>query len=275
VSPRTVGIIPVHLFGLSADMDPILRVARRHGLWVVEDAACALGARYGGRHVGVFGEIGCFSFHPRKSITTGEGGMITTARDDLRTAAVALRDHGATRSNRSRHDAPSAFLLPEFPQLGYNYRMTDIQGALGCAQMDRADWLLAQRAARAREYDRILRDIEWLRTPIVPEGYVHGYQSYVTLFHPEQPTLRNIERIHESRNAVMTALEADGISTRPGTHAPVLLDYYAKKYRLNPEQFPKARAADRMTLALPLYAQLTGDDLETVAGALRRSAVWR
>src|SRR5262249_49739367 len=103
VTPRTVGVIPVHLFGLSADMEPILAVAREHGLWVVEDAACGLGGRYRGRHVGAFGDAGCFSFHPRKSITTGEGGMVTTTRDDLDTLVRSLRDHGASRTDLARH----------------------------------------------------------------------------------------------------------------------------------------------------------------------------
>jgi perosamine synthetase len=103
ITPRTVGLIPVHLFGLCADMEPILAIARGHQLWVVEDAACAFGARYQGRHAGTFGEMGCFSFHPRKSITTGEGGMITTENAAWQRLARSLRDHGASRSDHERH----------------------------------------------------------------------------------------------------------------------------------------------------------------------------
>jgi perosamine synthetase len=109
VTPRTVGIIPVHLFGLCAEMAPVLEVARRYGLWVVEDAACAFGAWYHGRHAGTFGETGCFSFHPRKSITTGEGGMITTQREDIDRLARSLRDHGASRSDLTRHEGRGLF----------------------------------------------------------------------------------------------------------------------------------------------------------------------
>ena len=112
----------------------------------------------GGRHAGTFGEFGCFSFHPRKSITTGEGGMVTTARRDLHDAVCSLRDHGATKSDRDRHEQPGSFLLASYPHLGYNYRLTDIQGALGCAQMARAQILLDGRARVARRYQEHLAE---------------------------------------------------------------------------------------------------------------------
>ena len=153
ITPRTVGIIPVHLFGLCADMQPIMDIAKRHNLWVVEDAACAFGAYYRGRHAGTFGETGCFSFHPRKSITTGEGGMITTQRKDVDRLARSLRDHGASHSDLTHQQEKGTFLLAEYNHLGYNYRMTDIQGALGCAQIDKAEWILGERARCASIYD--------------------------------------------------------------------------------------------------------------------------
>ena len=268
ISPRTVGIIPVHLFGLCADLDPILDVARKHRLWVVEDAACALGARYHGRHAGTFGAVGCFSFHPRKSITTGEGGMITTSREDLDRAARSLRDHGASRSDLARHEGSDAFLLSDYDRLGFNYRLTDIQGALGCTQMDRAEWILTQRARRARLYDDMLAKIEWLETPRVPDGYIHGYQAYVCLFRPEVPILANVDRLHRQRNEVMSRLEAKEIATRQGTHAPVTLGYYTRKYHLRPERFPGAYLADRLSLTLPLYAQMTDAEQDVVCESL-------
>lgn len=257
ITPRTVGIIPVHLFGLCADMDPILDIAQHHDLWVVEDAACGFGARYHGQHAGAFGEMGCFSFHPRKSITTGEGGMITTQREDFDQLARSLRDHGASRSDLARHEGKAAFLLAEYNQLGYNYRMTDLQGAVGCAQMDRAEWILAGRIRCARLYDEMLSDVEWLDTPAVPDGYVHGYQAYVCLFCPEAPALENVERLHQQRNELMMGLEEAGIATRQGTHAVVIQGYYVDKYDLQPEQFPNAYLADRLSLTLPVYPQMT------------------
>ncbi len=184
ITSRTVGIIPVHLFGLCANMHPILELSRKHNLWIVEDAACAFGSRYRGKHAGTFGDMGCFSFHPRKSITTGEGGMVTTEQEDLDQIVRSLRDHGASRSDLARHTGTGSFLLAEYNHLGYNYRMTDIQGALGCAQMERAEWILSERSRHAQMYDEMLAGIDWLETPFVPEGYQHGYQAYVCLFRP-------------------------------------------------------------------------------------------
>lgn len=270
ITSRTVGIIPVHLFGLCTDMDRILEIAKRHRLWVVEDAACAFGAWYRDRHAGTFGQMGCFSFHPRKSITTGEGGMITTSQPEIDRLSRALRDHGASQTDFDRDATKSAFLLPEFNSLGYNYRMTDIQGALGCAQMKRADWILAERARRACLYDEMLAGVGWLEKPVVPKGYIHGYQAYVCLFRPEEPTPNNVERLHQQRNDLMMQLEAKGIATRQGTHAPVLQGYYREKYGLRPGQSPNAYLADRLSLTLPLYAQMTDAEQETVCRNLRK-----
>lgn len=271
VTPRTVGILPVHLFGLAAEMNAILEIARRHGLWVVEDAACAFGTWYQGRHAGTFGDAGCFSFHPRKSITTGEGGMLTTSRDDLAKAARSLRDHGASRSDHARHHASAAFLLADYEVLGFNYRMTDIQGALGSAQMDRARGILDRRRELARAYDEMLARLPWVAPPLVPEGHIHGYQAYVTLFRPEKPTLRNVDAIHERRNRVMAYLESEGIATRQGTHAPVNTGFYAGKYGFSPSDFPNATMAEKLTLALPLYPQLSEGEQAFVVETLAKA----
>jgi dTDP-4-amino-4,6-dideoxygalactose transaminase len=271
ITPRTVGMIPVHLFGLCADMEPLMDLARRRGLWVVEDAACAFGGWYQGRHAGTFGDMGCFSFHPRKSITTGEGGMITTASADLDSLTRSLRDHGASRSDLARHSGKTAFLLSEYNHLGYNFRLTDIQGALGCAQMDRAPWILSERTRRARLYDEMLSGISWLTPPVVPEGYAHGYQAYVCLFRPEEPTLDNVARLNERRNQVMQRMEEQGIATRQGTHVAALQGFYREKYALTPEQFPHAYLADRLSLALPLYPQMTDDEQTAVCETLQEA----
>ena len=268
VGERTVGLIPVHLFGLCAEMEPILEVARERGLWTIEDAACALGGTYGGGHAGTLGDVGCFSFHPRKSITTGEGGLITTANDELADLARSLRDHGASRSDFDRHESADAFLLSSYRNLGFNYRMTDIQGALGVAQMQRLEWILERRRTLAAAYDDALAHLEWLRTPRVPDGYVHGYQAYVCLYAPEEPSLGNLARLHERRNRVMADLEAQGIATRQGTHAPVASELYAAR-GVRAEEFPNALIADRLTLALPLYPQLTDEEQARVVDALR------
>jgi dTDP-4-amino-4,6-dideoxygalactose transaminase len=269
LTPRTRGIIPVHLFGLSADMAPIMEFARRHGLWVIEDAACGFDAWYRGRHVGTFGEYGAFSFHPRKAITTGEGGMLTTGRDDLAAAARTLRDHGASRSDLDRHQHKHSFLLAEYRRVGFNFRMTDIQGALGVAQMRKAARIQAERRAAAARYDELLAGLDWLELPFRHPDYVHGYQSYVCLFRPEEPTLEACDALFERRNAIMAALEERGIITRQGTHAPPHLHYYAETYGIRPEDYPNAYLAERLSLTLPLYAGMTADESAQVADELQ------
>src|SRR6266850_1842972 len=152
ITSRTVGMVPVHLFGLCAEMTPIDQLASRRGLWVVEDAACAFGATIDGRNAGTLGDAACFSFHPRKSITTGEGGMVTTARKEIADAVRSMRDHGV-----GSRDGVAPFLLADYDELGYNYRLTDLQGAIGCAQLDRAAHILHERRRRARLYDEALK----------------------------------------------------------------------------------------------------------------------
>ena len=271
VTAKTVGIIPVHLFGLCADMTSVLQVARKRHLWIVEDAACAFGAWYYGKHAGTFGDTGCFSFHPRKSITTGEGGMLTTQSDSTDQLARSLRDHGASRTDLDRHTSKCGFLLAEYGLLGYNYRMTDLQAAIGSVQMDKARTILESRQQQARRYDQLLSSYDWILPPLVLENYIHGYQSYVTLFCPEVPSLKNVDRLHVKRNNVMADLDAKGIATRQGTHSPVIQSYYAEKYGLRFEQFPNAYIADRLTLALPMYVQLTEKEQDRVCRELSKA----
>ncbi|HVR40187.1 MAG TPA: DegT/DnrJ/EryC1/StrS family aminotransferase [Thermoanaerobaculia bacterium] len=264
ITPRTRGIVPVHLFGLCAEMDPILELARNQ-CWVVEDAACAFGATYRGRHCGTFADAATFSFHPRKSITTGEGGMVTTADAHTAQLARSLRDHGAGQ----REPGTPSFLLTDFDVLGFNYRMTDVQGAIGCAQLDRAEWILAERRRVARRYDEELRDLEWLRLPTTPAHMEHAYQAYVCLFAPETPTLANVDALEKRRNQLMLQLDARGIATRQGTHAPVLQSLYRKQYGIDPTRFPNAVIAEKLSIALPLYPQMTDDEQSYVIEAIR------
>jgi perosamine synthetase len=268
ITPRTKAIIPVHLFGLAADMSPVLEIAGRRGVKVVEDAACGFGAYYGERHVGTIGDAGCFSFHPRKAITTGEGGMVTTASGDLADRVRRLRDHGAAISDLQRHHGARPYLLADHPDAGYNQRMTDVQGALGSAQMDRAHAILAERRRVAAEYDRAFASLAWLRTPASPEGFTHGYQSYPCLFEPEPLRPESIPRVRQLRNDWMDRLQKQGIATRPATHAVHLLSFYARKYQLWPESFPNAYAADHCSISLPLFHGMTSAEQEYVIAAV-------
>ena len=193
---------------------------------------------------------------------------MTTDRIDLADRVRSLRDHGASRSDFDRHSGPASYLLAEYEMLGYNYRLTDLQAAVGTAQMDRAEWILEQRHRCATAYDELLSGVEWLRLPVTPRGYRHGYQAYVTLFAPEPPTADNVEVLHQRRNHVMADLEERGIATRPGTHAAALQGFYAKKYGLDASAVPNAHIADRLSLALPLFPQMDQSDLDYVANTL-------
>jgi dTDP-4-amino-4,6-dideoxygalactose transaminase len=137
--------------------------------------------------------------------------------------------------------------------------------------MDRLDEILARRRELAARYDELLADLDAFATPHVPDGYVHGYQAYVCLFRPEEPVPENVDRLHRARNDLMRELERAGIQTRQGTHAPILTAFYAQKYGLRPDQFPNAYAADRLSLALPLYPQMTEDEQATVFTELSRA----
>lgn len=269
ITPRTKAILPVHLFGLAADMAEINAIASRYELWVVEDAACGFGTYYKGQHVGTFGHAGCFSFHPRKAITTGEGGMITTQDNALAEKIRRLRDHGAVVSDLQRHLGSRPYLLADHLDAGYNFRMTDIQAALGAAQMNRATDIVRERRRLAKRYDEAFADLYWLRIPPHLEGHEHSYQSYPCLFQPEPITLESIPRINQERNAWMEALQRAGISTRPATHAVHMLTYYREKYQLKPEDFPNAWAANDCSISLPLFHGMTEEEQEYVIDTVK------
>ena len=264
ITQRTKVIMPVSLFGVSAPIGPIMELASKYGIKVIEDDACGTGAWYCGKHAGTLADIGCFSFHPRKAITTGEGGMVIMKDEYLAEMIMSLRDHGASKSDLVRHLGAHSYLLPEFNMVGYNYRMTDLQGALGVAQMHRLEWVLDQRTTRSHAYDQALKDIPWLRPQVLPEGYRHGYQSYVCLFQPEKPHINNVKELNIRRNTLMDKLEVVGVATRPGTHAVHMLGYYSKKYEIKPEDFPNAYIADQLTLTLPLFAQMTEEEQDYI-----------
>jgi dTDP-4-amino-4,6-dideoxygalactose transaminase len=259
ITPASRAVVVVHLFGLAAKMHEVLTIARRHGLKVIEDAACAIGTTYDGKPVGSLGDIGCFSFHPRKIITTGEGGMVTTQCDSLAERVKSLRNHGST--GPAPGDDPSRpFVMSTFNSIGYNLRLSDIQAAVGIAQMAKLDGLLAERRNRARRYSQLLKGVPDIATPIEPPGCGHTFQSYV---------IRLIAGGRERRNRVMDALAARRIQTRPGTHAVHRLGYYASKYRLQPDAFPRAAECEDLTITLPIFPGMDDAQQDLVAAELK------
>ncbi|MBM3402026.1 MAG: DegT/DnrJ/EryC1/StrS family aminotransferase [Bacteroidetes bacterium] len=259
ITPKTKAIIPVHLFGLCANMDAIKAIAGKIPL--VEDGACAAGAAYKGTPAGTLGTIGCFSFHPRKSVTTGEGGMVTTNDDHLADVMSMLRNHGASISEEQRHHGPRPYILPDFNMLGYNYRMTDLQGAVGVVQIKKLDTFIDEREKWAAWYTEQLKGITWLRTPQFGSEYKHGWQSFVTFVDESKAPC--------SRNEIMEKLQKQGISTRPGTHAVHMLSYYAQKYNIQPGDYPGAQAANDLSMAIPLHNRMVAEDYQYVVDVLK------
>ena len=259
ITEKTTAIIPVHLFGLCADIDAIRKQFPK--LKIVEDGACAAGSALHGRPAGSLGDVGCFSFHPRKSVTTGEGGMLTTNDDEIALKLDRLRNHGASISEEQRHHGPKPYILSAFEMVGYNYRMTDIQGAIGVVQLSKLDQFIDEREKWAQYYKEQLKDIPWLRTPEVPYGYKHGWQSYVIYIDESIAPMK--------RNDIMEILQQKGISTRPGTHAVHMLEVYATMYNIKPNDFPGAFNADQYSMSIPMHNKMIAEDFEYIVEVLK------
>ncbi|MEI8394539.1 MAG: DegT/DnrJ/EryC1/StrS family aminotransferase [Rhodospirillaceae bacterium] len=261
ITPKTRAVVAVHLFGLAASMDEILAIARRHGLLVIEDAACAIGTSYQGQPVGGLGDMGCFSFHPRKVITTGEGGAVTTGSDSLADRIQSLRNHGATGLPPAELEPHGPWTMGTFNRLGFNLRLSDIQASVGVAQFGKLDALLAHRRACALRYSELLADLDELVRPtdgVDCSG--HSFQSYV---------VRLLAGGRTRRNAVMAQLTDVGIQTRPGTHAVHRLGYYRDKYSLLPQKFPAAATCEDTTITLPIFPGMSPDDQTRVVAVIK------
>lgn len=259
ITSKTKAIIPVHLFGLCADIPEIKR--RFPSLKIVEDGACAAGSAINNHPAGSLGDIGCFSFHPRKSVTTGEGGMLTTQSDELAQIMDRLRNHGASVSEEQRHHGPKPYILPSFDVVGYNYRMTDIQGAIGVVQLRKLDRFISERQKWADYYVEKLSGIPWLRMPKVPNGYKHGWQSFVTFIDESISPVK--------RNQIMEIMQTNGIATRPGTHAVHMLNFYSSKFGIDAQDYPGAYAADQFSMSIPLHNRMSSEDFDYVISVLK------
>jgi perosamine synthetase len=257
ITPQTRAIMPVDQIGLAADLDAVLEIARRHSLQVIEDAAPALGATSHGRPVGAISPVTCFSFHPRKSITTGEGGAIATNDADLAARARVLRSHGASVSDLARHSA-STVIIEAYEELGYNYRMTDIQAAIGLEQLKKLDAILTRRRELAERYNAALSEIPGVEPPYAPDEAPHTYQSYCVRLDPA---------VTPPRETIMERMLADGIATRRGVMAIHEEPYYVERF--GRVSLPVTEAATRHTLLLPLYMTMTEAEQDRVVHALR------
>lgn len=261
ITERTKAIIPVHLFGLCVDIDAIRAIIPPH-VKILEDAACAAGASYKNKPAGSLGNIAAFSFHPRKSITTGEGGMLTTNDKELSKLSEIMRNHGAEISEEVRHHSAKPYLLPDFKMIGFNYRMTDLQAAIGLVQLKKLNSFIKERQAWAEYYKEQLKDIPWLiPQKIPPYATQHAWQAFVCYVDPEKAPM--------SRNDMMDILQQKGIATRPGTHAVHMLSFYKEKYGIDSNDFPGAKACDQNTMAIPLHNKMIKEDFDYVIEAIK------
>jgi perosamine synthetase len=249
ITPRTKAIIPVHEFGLACAISDLMQIARRHHLFVIEDAACALGATEKGRFVGAFGDVGSFSLHPRKAVTSGEGGLLTTEDDELAERFRISRNHGI-RMRDGKMD---------FVAAGFNYRMTDFQAALVRGQFARVKEVIARRSELAEIYLDELRELKKLRLPAIPEGESHTWQTFHTVVSEDV-----------DRDALIKELKERGVGTNYGAQCIPYQTYYREKYGLDCErEFPNSLNAFKYGLALPLYEKLRIEDVYFVARTLK------
>jgi perosamine synthetase len=248
ITHNTRALIPVHEFGHPAEMDKIMAIAERFGLLVIEDAACALGAEFRGKKAGTFGATGCFSFHPRKAVTTGEGGIIATSDAALAERTRCLRNHGMTNENGRI----------EFVAAGFNYRMTDLQGALGVVQMKKLPELIEKRINLAALYDHSFDGVDFITTPSCAMDCRHVYQTYHILLD---------EQI--DRNKLIKTLRENGIETNYGAYAVHMQKYYGEKYGSCNISCPVSSSAFLHGVALPLHPGLTVEDILVITDAIK------
>lgn len=247
LTSRTRAVMPVDLFGLSADMAPIVAFAGEHGLAVLEDAACALGATYHGSPCGLLGDIGCFSFHARKIITTGEGGMIVTNRGDLAEKLQLLRSHGGIRRN-------DRFT---FEEAGFNYRMSDLQAGVGTAQMRRLTHLIERRRTLATKLREGLAEVTGITVPLEPAWGGHVYQAFVALIDADV-----------DRDEVIGRLRSEGVEATLGTYALHDQPFFQRTFGYRPGDRPRSHAAFLQSMALPLYPSMQVSEVDEVVAAV-------
>lgn len=255
VTERTVGIIAVDALGQCADHDELQALADARGLWLVEDAACASGATYRGRPAGSFGDAACFSFHGRKGITAGEGGALTTDRDDV--AARARKTHAFGIESALSRAGTADLPIPEFDEIGYNYKLSDVAAAIMRAQLRRLPELVAARQAVAGAYAELLGDLEPVTLPVTAPDRTHSWQSYVLTLDPSV-----------DRGAVARELRGNGVQCNFGTYASHLQPVYGPG-----EPCPVSADLFRRHLAVPMHANLTEADVERVAATLRTAVL--
>lgn len=260
VTPRTVGIVPVHFAGAPCDLDAVLAVARRHGLWVFEDAAHGVGTRYKGTHVGCFDRLGVFSFHPIKNMTTAEGGMLVTADDELARALRSLRFHGLEKQAWDRY-AEGGTPQVEIVRPGFKYNFTDLQASLGIHQLASVDEFNARRRALAALYDRLLAEVHEVE-PLAAPAYEHSHTHHLYV-------VKVLDEARLGRDGFMAALRERNVGTGIHFRAVHTQPYYAQRYPRWLGALPVAEWVSERLCSLPLFPLMTEDDVGYVVAAIK------
>ncbi|MEM4255196.1 MAG: DegT/DnrJ/EryC1/StrS family aminotransferase [Candidatus Norongarragalinales archaeon] len=257
ITPKTKAILPVHAFGYPAEMDKIMYIAKKNGLKVVEDAACAAGAKYRGKFAGTFAELGCYSFHGRKNVTTGEGGMVSTDDKTLASKVRSLSCFGMTSAFARQFE--SEFQPPVFTALGFNYKLSDIASAIGIEQLKRIEGAIERKNALAKLYGEQLSGVDGVTPPAVSKSVRHVYQSYVCLLD------ENI-----NRNRIISKLRAKGVQAQIGTYAshiqPVYADYGVRTLK---GACPNSLFVFEHSIALPMFYDLNEEQVFKVVKSLK------
>ncbi len=256
ITQRTKAIMPVHQIGMPADMDRLNAIGRKYEVKIFEDAACAIGSRYKGLIIGGHSEMACFSLHPRKIITTGDGGMITTNHAEYASRLRLLRQHGMSIPDTVRHGAKQV-IIESYDEVGYNYRLTDVQAAIGIEQLKRLDWIVERRRSLAARYTEALQNHPWLVPPFEPEYSTSNFQSYAVKLTADAPI---------SRNDLMQWMLDRNIATRRGVMLSHREPAYANQRLSN--NLSQSEAASAESIILPLYPQMTNEQQDEVLNAL-------
>jgi perosamine synthetase len=258
ITPRTKAILLVHQIGMPADIDAFRALCNSRNLLLIEDAACAAGCSYKGKKIGSHSDLVCFSFHPRKVISTGDGGMVTTNNEAFAKRMKQLRAHGMSVSAGDRHGS-SKLIFEDHLEVAYNYRMTDIQAAVGIRQLEKLDWIIEERRKIADEYLRAFADISFIRLPKEPEGIFTNWQSFSIYLKPESLV---------KRNDLMQLLLDAGISSRRGVmtaHRETAYKNYCAGLSL-----PATEDACDNSIIIPLYVPMSKSEVDEVIRAFRK-----
>ncbi len=257
ITAKTKAILVVHQIGMPLDIDAFKALCDKHNLKLIEDAACAAGSAYKGGKIGSHSELVCFSFHPRKVISTGDGGMVTTNNEAYYDRMKLLRQHGMSINDRVRHESKTV-VFEDHLEVGYNYRLTDIQAAVGIKQLEKLDWIIEERRKIAFQYLDALKDIDCIRLPYEQEGYFTNYQSFSIYLKPNASI---------SRNDLMTKMLDAGIATRRG----VMNTHKESAYKNeNPNlSLPVSEDAADRSIIIPLFVPMEQKDILFVISQLR------